>query len=71
MNRLQRRHLKALGLDLDAGQIDDTDPRIKKIACLLCQRLLFVERGSQCDKEGMCQSCSMKSDLIAASLPLQ
>jgi len=58
-------------LPLDAGQIDDTDPRIKRIICLMCKRLLFVERGSRLDKECMCDRCSHTTDLIAGAIGVQ
>lgn len=58
-------------IPLDDGQIDETDPRIKRIICLICKRMIWVERGSRLDHEGMCQGCSVRSDIIAAGLGLQ
>lgn len=55
----------------NAGQIDYDDPRIKSIICLVCKRLLWVERGSRLDKECLCQQCSVQSDIIAEAFGVQ
>jgi len=55
----------------NAGQIDENDPRIKQILCLFCKRLLWVERGSQLDKENLCQRCSVQSDIVAQAIGVQ
>ena len=58
-------------MPLDAGQIDDTDPRIKRIICIMCKRMLFVERGSCLDTECMCDRCSRITDVIAETIGTQ
>lgn len=45
--------------------IDDTDPRVINIICLLCLRLVCVARGSRLHIEGLCTSCSHRTDIIA------
>lgn len=58
-------------LSPDAGQIDTTDERVKSILCLLCNRLLYVERGSRLDKENLCDACSRRTDVIANIIGVQ
>ena len=51
--------------------IDDTDPRVLYIVCLLCKHLTCVDRDSRLHIEGLCTSCSQRTDIIAEGLGKQ